>query len=136
MKGAVRSVLCAAAVGFLGCGDSPPARGGSGRLESNAGSYAVSFESTPRPIPLNQPFDLKFTVKSKTKAASALSVEVDARMPAHRHGMSRTPKLTSLPDGGYLAQGLMFHMPGRWELYFDITEGGRTERAQVDVDLE
>ena len=140
MRGAVRSILCAAAVAVLGCGDPEPARAGSGRVESNAGSYTVSFESTPRPIPLNQPFDLRFKVSakggSKAGGGTPLSIEIDARMPAHRHGMSRTPKLTTLPDGGYLAQGMMFHMPGRWELYFDITEGGRTERAQVDVDLE
>jgi hypothetical protein len=109
-------------------------------VDSNAGSYSVTFESSPRPIPLNQPFTLTFSVSARGSAAkksgSDVSVEVDARMPAHRHGMSRTPKLTGLPDGSYRAEGLLFHMPGRWELYFDISEGGRTERAQVDVELQ
>jgi len=27
-------------------------------------------------------------------------------------------------------------MPGRWELYFDITDGAVTERAQLDFILE
>lgn len=140
MSGMLRPIVGAVVVAVLGCGDAASGRAGGGRVDSNAGSYSVSFESSPRPIPLNQPFDVAFTVSArggaKLGAGSPVSVDVDARMPAHRHGMSRAPKVTLRPDGTYLAQGLMFHMPGRWELYFDITEGGRTERAQVDVDLE
>lgn len=137
MNGRVRAIACAAAVAVLGCGDAASGKAGGGRVDSNAGSYSVSFEPSPRPIPLNQPFDVAFTVSARGGATlGSVSVDVDARMPAHRHGMSRAAKVTSLPGGKYLAQGLMLHMPGRWELYFDITEGGRTERAQVDVDLE
>ena len=36
----------------------------------------------------------------------------------------------------FRAEGMLFHMPGHWEMYFDITQGGRSERAQVDVDLK
>jgi len=32
--------------------------------------------------------------------------------------------------------GLRFHMPGRWELYFDVTRDGVLERAQIDLELE
>ncbi|HVR85091.1 MAG TPA: hypothetical protein VMU54_12315 [Planctomycetota bacterium] len=61
---------------------------------------------------------------------------MDARMPAHFHGMNRVPKVTQQADGIFVAEGLLFHMPGHWELYFDITQGGKTERAQVDVELK
>ena len=57
-------------------------------------------------------------------------------MPEHGHGMNRVPKVAPRPDGGFHAEGLLFHMPGRWELYFDVTQGAVTERAQTDVFLE
>ena len=31
---------------------------------------------------------------------------------------------------------MLLHMPGRWELYFDVGEGALTERAQIEVELE
>jgi hypothetical protein len=31
---------------------------------------------------------------------------------------------------------MLFHMPGHWELYFDISRGGTSERAQFDIDLK
>jgi hypothetical protein len=138
MNGLRRGLLAAASAAFVaGCGDSSSSgSAGAGRVESNAGSYSVSFESSPRPIPLNAPFDLRFTVSRKDGSKVKPAVEVDARMPQHRHGMSRMPRLTEQPDGSFRAEGLLFHMPGLWELYFDITEAGRTERAQVSVRLE
>ena len=121
-----------------GCGPgSPPTAAPTRRqVESNAGSYVVSYEAKPSPIPMNEKFDLRFTVAPKAGSADDLSVQVDARMPAHGHGMNRVPRVARQPDGSYTAEGMLFHMPGHWELYFDITRGGKAERAQVDVDLK
>ena len=111
----------------------PPAKR---QVDSNGGGYTVTFESTPTPIPMNDVFDLRFTVVPKSGSSQGLAVQVDARMPAHGHGMNRVPKLTAQPDGSYKAEGMLFHMPGHWELYFDIAQAGKTERAQFDVDLK
>ncbi|MBV8881412.1 MAG: FixH family protein [Planctomycetaceae bacterium] len=115
-----------------------PGKLGTRTLQSNGKGYEVSFETAPDPIPTNEPFDLKFRITPKQAASSgsAPTVEVDARMPAHFHGMNRAPKVSRQPDGSYKAEGMLFHMPGHWELYFDISQGGRTERAQVDVNLK
>jgi hypothetical protein len=116
---------------------SPDAGGGKRTIESNGGTYVVSFLSTPDPVPMNALFDLKFSIAPKAGGkADDLQVQVDARMPAHFHGMNRTPKLTRQADGSFTAEGLLFHMPGHWELTFDITRGGKTERAQADVELK
>jgi hypothetical protein len=32
-----------------------------------------------------------------------------------------------------VAEALLFHMPGRWQLVFDVDRGGRTERLSADV---
>ena len=67
---------------------------------------------------------------------TTLSLEVDAAMPHHRHGMNRLPRMITQGNGRFRAEGMLFHMEGRWELYFDIVDGPLTERAQTEVFLE
>jgi hypothetical protein len=105
-------------------------------FESNGGRYTVELQTTPAPIVVNQPFDVTIRVTPKSAAAGAVEVFVDARMPAHFHGMNRMPKLSRVAGNTWKAEGLLFHMSGHWELYVDITQGGATERAQLDVDLK
>jgi len=136
------SWIAALALGLLGCDNS--SAGGTGaagkdlrKFDSNGGSYAIELSTSPAAIAVNQPFDVSVTVTPKKGAATDLEVLVDARMPAHFHGMNRTAKVTRGKDGTtWKAEGLVFHMPGHWELYIDITQGGATERAQLDVDLK
>lgn len=61
---------------------------------------------------------------------------VDAWMPEHRHGMNYRPSVTALGDGRYRAEGLLFHMPGRWEYRFELRGGGGTERFAHAVRVE
>jgi len=105
-------------------------------FESNAGRYSVEMETSANPIAVNEPFDVSVTVTPKSGTAAELEVLVDARMPAHFHGMNRVPKVTRGAGNTWKAEGLLFHMPGHWELYVDVTQGGATERAQVDVHLK
>ncbi len=61
---------------------------------------------------------------------------VDAWMPEHRHGMNYRPSVTALDGGRYRAEGLLFHMPGRWEFLFELRGGGGTERFAHAVRVE
>ncbi|MGH8708944.1 MAG: FixH family protein [Burkholderiales bacterium] len=61
---------------------------------------------------------------------------VDAWMPEHRHGMNYRPAVTALGGGRYRAEGLLFHMPGRWEFRFELRGGGGTERLSHAVRVE
>jgi hypothetical protein len=56
----------------------------------------------------------------------ATLLRVDASMPEHRHGMNYRPTVQDLGGGRWRAEGLMFHMPGRWELKLDVQAAGRT----------
>jgi len=110
------------------------------RLNSIDGSYIVEYRVLPGAVPLNQPFTIEARVlrdaNGSPVADEAASIVVDARMPHHRHGMLTTPVLTARGGGLFRVEGMQFHMPGRWELYFDITENGVTERAMDVIVLE
>ena len=56
------------------------------------------------------------------------ALTVAATMPEHRHGMNYRPSVTAAGAGMYRADGLLLHMPGRWELMFGVRTGGWTER--------
>ena len=107
-------------------------------LVSANGTWLVTYQTNPGPIPLNTPFAIEVTVTraDKKQKQDGFSLSVDGRMPHHRHGMNRTPTVKALDGGAFLVEGMLFHMPGRWELYFDIVAQGKTERAQVAVELE
>ena len=59
-------------------------------------------------------------------------VRVDATMPEHRHGMNYRPSLAALGGGRWRAEGLMFHMPGRWQLRFDVVDAGGGSASLLD----
>ncbi len=109
------------------------------RIESNAGAYVVHVDPPPSALPDNEAFELRVWVAradAPSELARNVALAVDASMPEHGHGMNRTPKITRSESGEFLVQGMLFHMTGRWELYFDVTSGALTERAQADVVLE
>lgn len=61
---------------------------------------------------------------------------VDASMPEHRHGMNYRPSLVSLGRGRWRAEGLLWHMAGRWELSFELRlEDGRSHTLRDSVNL-
>lgn len=112
--------------------------GGTGRRGlSNDGAWRVQYRTIPDPIPLNDEFALELAVFDADGVhAPDVGVGVDAAMPHHRHGMLQVPTVERRADGTFLAQGLLFHMPGYWELYFDVTVDGVTERTQFVVELD
>jgi hypothetical protein len=109
---------------------------------SNGGTYRVLWRTSPDVIPRGQTFAIDAWVfaaddpKQAPLPLTNVKLDVDATMPEHGHGMNRIPKITRRDDGGFHVEGLLFHMPGRWELYLDVTSGAITERAQVKLELE
>lgn len=109
------------------------------RVASNDGTYVVEYTLEPAEVPLNERFSVVVSVLDGSEGAEPagdVSLALDARMPHHRHGMRVEPTVTRLDDGRWRVEGLLFHMPGRWELYFDVTRGAVTERAQEVIELE
>ncbi|MBJ19116.1 MAG: hypothetical protein CL933_06780 [Deltaproteobacteria bacterium] len=127
------------AISLSSCVTPPPTWSFEGvELLSNDGSWLVRWRTEPVEIPLNAPFHIELQVlpADGSHPPAELSLQVDAAMPHHRHGMNRVPRMIDQGGGGFRAEGMLFHMEGRWELYFDVSDGPLTERAQVEVFLE
>lgn len=107
------------------------------RVES--AKYALTFRTQPEKIEIGKHFALELALCAKEGAAAPESVRVDAHMPEHRHGMNYKTTVTSISPGKYRAEGLMFHMPGRWEYIFEVRTAGAnsvTERLTTNAVLQ
>jgi len=63
-------------------------------------------------------------------------IAVDAQMPEHKHGMNYRPTIVSMGDGRYRVEGMVFHMPGRWEISIDVRAGEESERLSHEFILK
>ena len=96
--------------------------------------FVVAYKAEP--IEVARHFALEVSVCPKPGQPQPEAVKVDAHMPEHRHGMNYRARVFRKADGIYVAEGLLFHMPGLWQLMFDVDRGGRMERLTTDIDLE
>jgi len=90
--------------------------------------YRLAYRTEPEKVVLGRHFSMEVVICGKTGAESIEGLKVDAVMPEHRHGMNYRATAKRLDAGRYRFDGLMFHMPGRWDLVFDVSGGGKTER--------
>ena len=124
------AMLAAASAGADGC-VAPAGFAPAGRIESR--DTVLIYRTVPPRIEIGKHFAVDAIVCTKA-APSAL--RVDAQMPAHRHGMNYRARVAPQGDGRYRAEGLLFHMPGKWQFLFDLERPGRTERLTADVVIE
>ncbi len=149
------SVLLATFAAMTGCGQpnapdktSPSAAHDDHPAAAHAGPFElvdaeevfrVSFHPEPGPIRTSAPFSMHVDV---TRIATGQPIGdeamlfVDAAMPEHRHGMNTQPRVHRAGPGHFDVDGMLLHMPGRWELYFDVVEGAVTRRAMLELELE
>jgi hypothetical protein len=98
--------------------------------------YALAWRAQPEKISVGKYFALELALCPSAGAQQPESLSVDARMPEHRHGMNYKAELKPLGPGRWRAEGLMFHMPGRWELMFDLRANGVTDHLSSDLTIE
>ena len=100
------------------------------RLDSK--SYVLSYAASPS---VGEFFSIEVAACAKPGHALPDELKVDALMPEHRHGMNYAPSVKRLAPGRWRAEGLMFHMPGRWQLVFELRGKGGSERLSDRLDL-
>ena len=133
----VALLLNAVAVGgsVAACGDSLPA---TGRQVLDRGGVQLAYAPQGGSVPLGRHFALDVEVCASAGSTPPQLMRVDADMPAHRHGMNYRSTLRTLSPGRYLAEGLMWHMPGRWRLTFELAAppGQPVQRITHELNLE
>ena len=92
------------------------------------------FRTLPPAIELGRHFIVEAIVCADGSPPAL--TRVDADMPEHRHGMNYRPSLKETGAGRYVAEGLLFHMAGRWRLLFDVEQAGHRTQLVADVLLE
>jgi len=103
---------------------------------ATADGVRIAFVSRPTPVPVGRHFDLEFVVCTAAALRRDAAIQVDADMPAHRHGMNYRATVSTPSPGIYRAEGLMFHMPGRWRVIFDLPLEGRTLRLTHELEVQ
>lgn len=112
----------------------PPA-GFAARERLASGGVVVLYRTEPAEIRLGRHFSVDAVV-CDSRPGPPGRLRVDARMPEHRHGMNYRPAVSPAGADRWIAEGLMLHMPGRWQLLFDVERGGATERLATNIVLE
>jgi hypothetical protein len=107
----------------------PAARAGERQIEQ--GGVQLRWRAEPAALAVGRPFAL--ILQLCPPAARVL--RVDATMPEHRHGMNYRPTVKPVGDGQWLAEGLLWHMAGRWELAFEVESGGERAWLRQSVQL-
>ncbi len=126
----------AAANGVLACEPelAGPKNAGTQSVESK--NYKVVFRTQPDKVVIGKHFTVELAYCAKDGAATVDRVRVDAHMPEHRHGMNYKTVITATGPQRIRAEGLMFHMPGRWEYIFEIRAKEATERLTTSVVMQ
>lgn len=122
----------------LACACKPdlPAAPGAKNETVESAKYAITYRTQPEKIAVGQHFALEFALCANDGAVAPESVRVNAVMPEHRHGMNYKTTVKNTGAGRYRAEGLMLHMPGRWEYIFEVRAAGTVERLTRSVVLQ
>jgi hypothetical protein len=110
---------------------------GEGARSVESARYGITWRTEPLRITVGKPFAVDFVLCPKNGETKVEELRVDAHMPEHRHGMNY--KASVKPQGGaghYRAEGLMLHMPGKWEFLFDVRDAKGVERLKQDYPLK
>jgi YtkA-like len=125
-------LLAALAGPALACGDSL----GSGARRIEDPGFVLVYRLQPEPVPVGRHFAIDFALCARAGTPLPAEVRVDATMPEHQHGMNYRPSVAARGAGLYRAEGLMFHMPGRWQFVFEVGDGRRADRVTADETLK
>jgi hypothetical protein len=108
------------------------------QVVSKDGSFRLTLQSQPTPLPLNELFEVTVSVDASAAAddsSNPVWLRANAEMPEHKHGMNTRVIVEQLGDGRFVLRGLLFHMRGNWLITFDVAKGRVHEQATASVQL-
>lgn len=129
MRGLLVILAMLAAQPGLACGLEPGFR-----LELEDG-LSLDYRVEPAPLEVGRHFAMRIQFCRDDVEIALDSFRIDAVMPAHGHGMNYRVGLSQIREGVYLAEGMLFHMPGDWQVVIDFEHAGQRRRALLDIKL-
>ena len=139
-------LMAALAIGLFGCGsatkdmDSGASQDSEGydlsrEVVSEGGRFELSYVPEPDPIPPVENFSLllRLSDSSTGEPVVGASLELDATMPEHNHGMNTKPPVVEVGEGDYRVDGMQFHMSGHWQMDFRIVVDDTVDTAVFHV---
>ncbi len=124
---------------MVGCQTTPPVVLPTGegwlQMRSADGTYLIALKIPDQP-PLNQEITVEGIVsRAGEPISTAAEVHFDGGMPHHGHGLAVPVETSRIASSGFRAEGVRFHMSGRWLITLDVKEGPHLERARAWVDV-
>ncbi len=127
------AALAGAASAAWACGETL----GPGTQPIAGDGWQIAWRAAPTPVPVGKLFALDIALCAPAGQALPAALRVDATMPEHKHGMNYRPSVNPQGAGLYRAEGLMFHMPGRWELVFEWRDAaGKSRRLAQPLTVQ
>ena len=123
MRKLIFAIGLSAVTGAWACNPQFDGAAGAGAKTIESKHYKILFRTQPEKVVMGKHFAVELAYCAKDSAPAASGLRVDAHMPEHRHGMNYKTVVTSTGPQRYRAEGLMFHMPGRWEYIFEVRAG-------------
>lgn len=101
-------------------------------LESDV---TLHYRIDPSPLRVAQHFSMQFLLCRGQQPLKLDGFKVDALMPKHGHGMNYKADIEIQHDGLVEASGLLFHMPGQWQIKVDLSYDGLTRQVKIDYPI-
>ena len=96
----------------------------------------LRYALQPPEMEVGKPFTVRAcALLGQDPAREPHRIRFDARMPQHGHGMNYQPSVVVEDGGWYRFEGSLLHMPGRWQLVFDVYDEATRHRVTTDVDV-
>jgi len=99
------------------------------------GAFDVAWRSLAGDLPRNRDFDMEARVLQDETVVVGAQVRVRGWMPAHGHGLVRSPPVTEVEPGLHRVSGMLLHMRGHWKVFFDVIHDGVGDIAAFEVEL-
>jgi len=102
---------------------------------TSADGVTLLYRVKSPPPALAQHFSLQFRVCRNDTNLTVERFKLDAVMPAHQHGMNYRARVKPLADGLIETSGLLFHMPGHWQVVVDFEYQGKMQQFKLDYQI-
>jgi len=101
------------------------------RTEHGYGTVGIEYTTTPAPMQANVGFDFELSIEG----VDLNDVVVTAVHPKTRVHLLEEPIMRNVSAGKWVAQGMLLHLPGEWEIAVDLYYNGRERHYTFPVQL-